>query len=220
MSIIGMRMSKVAPRKRFSEKKNKMELDQRQKHNKTLKFSLNALMIFFSIAWAAIEFFWRLPFTFGDVGGIYWFFYYFEKLSTPLATLAFVMTLLLVVIALVMRATKRDQYSSVAKNAGALFLTSLIIGIATFKPIQPAETLHLDALEIHGRLYYLTAYSTLDTNYALYRCDLIGIFCKQVYRSDDFMPRSFYAKLVHYPDTDELAVEVKNEGEIYRYKLP
>jgi len=110
--------------------------------------------------------------------------------------------------------------TSQTKSAGALFLASLIIGIATFKPIQPAETLHLDVLEIHGRLYYLTAYSALDTNYALYRCDSIGIFCKQVYRSHDFMPRWFYAKLVYYPATDELAIEVKNEGEIYRYKLP
>ena len=165
-----------------------MKLDEHQKHNKTLKFGLNALIIFFSITWAIIEFFWRLPFTFGNAGGIYWFLYYYEKLSSPLAILAFIMASLLFVVAVVMQATKRGKYSDLAKTAGALFLASLIIGIATFKPIQPAETRHLDTLEIHGRLYYLTAYSALDTNYALYRCDSKGIFCKQVYLSNDFMP--------------------------------
>ena len=196
-----------------------MELNQHRKHKKTLRFDLNTLIMFFSIAWTSIEFFWRLPFTFGDVGGVYWFFYYFEKLSTPLANLTFVMSVFFVVIALVMRATKSDQYSSVAKKAGVLFFASLFIGVAAFKLFQP-ETRHLDALKLNNNLYYLTAYSAFDTNYALYRCDSVGIFCKQLFRSSDFMPGWFYAKLVYDTKVNEVAIDVKDEGEIYRYKVP
>jgi len=196
-----------------------MKFDAHQKDNKTLKLRLNGLIIFLSTTWVIIEFFWRLPFTFGDVGGIYWLLYYFEKLSSPLAMLALVMTVLLIVITLVMRVTKRGQYSNIAKTTGALFLASLLIGIAAFKLFQP-ETRHLDTLKIHDNLYYLTGYSAFDTNYALYKCDAVGIFCKQVYRSSDFMPGWFYAKLIYYATIDEVAIEVKNEGEIYRYKLP
>lgn len=196
-----------------------MKLDARQKNNKTLKLSLNWLVTLFSIVWVFIEFFWRLPFTFGDIGGIYWLFYYFEKLSSPLAILALVLAVFLFIIAIVIRVTKRSNYSSIAKTAGSLFLASLLIGIAAFKFFQP-ETRHLDTLQTHGKLYYLTGYSAFDTNYALYRCDSVGIFCDQIYRSSDYMPRWFYANLVYYTTTDEVAIEVKNEGEIYRYKLP
>jgi len=197
-----------------------MNVNAHQKGNKPIKISFNGLIILFGIAWAVIEFFWRLPFTRGNVGGIYWFFYFFEKLSSPLTTLGFVTTLFFLVIVIVIHVIKKGSHSNIAKTVGALFLATSIIGIATFKPIQPDETQHLDALETHGRLYYLTAYSALDTNYALYRCDSKGIFCKQVYLSNDFMPLSFNAKLVYYPTSDEIAIDVKDEGEIYRHKLP
>ncbi|MCI0608728.1 MAG: hypothetical protein L0Z71_06665 [Anaerolineae bacterium] len=196
-----------------------MNVEANQKDPNPLKFSPNWLIILFGIAWAVLEFLWRMPFTVGDVGGIYWFLYYFEKLSSPLAILALIMTLLFGVIALVMRVTSHDQFSSIAKTAGALFLASLFIGVAAFKFFQP-ETRHLDTLKIHNKLYYLTAYSAFDTNYALYRCDSVGIVCRQLYRSSDFMPGWFYANLVYYATSDEVAIEVKNEGEIYRYKLP
>lgn len=173
--------------------RNKMNVNTHQKDNKSIKISLNGLIILFGIVWAVIEFFGRLPFTRGDIGGIYWFFYYFEKLSSPLTTLGLVTTLLFLVIAIVIHVIKKGGHSSNAKSVGVLFLVTLIIGIATFKPIQPDETRHFDALETHGGLYYLTAYSALDTNYALYKCDSKGIFCKQVYLSNDFMPLSFNA---------------------------
>jgi len=196
-----------------------MNVEANQKGTIPFKFSTNWLIIFFGIAWVVLEFLWRMPFTFGDVGGIYWLLYYFEKLSSPLAILALAMTLLFGVVAFVMRLTRHDQFSSIAKTAGALFLASLFIGIAAFKLFHP-ETRHLDALKIHDKLYYLTAYSAFDTNYALYKCDSVGIFCKQVYRSSDFMPGWFDAKLVYHAAATEIAIEVKGEGEIYRYKLP
>jgi len=196
-----------------------MNSDARHKDNKALKPSPYGLIILLGIVWFVIEFFWRLPFVGGDVGGIYWLLYFFEKLSSPMAILAFISTLLFVVIALVMRATKRDQYSGIAKTAGAFFFAGILIGIAAFKFFQ-SETRHLDSLKIHDKLYYLMAYSAFDTNYALYRCDSKGVFCRQVYRSNDFMPYSFDAKLVYYSATDEVAIETKNKGEIYRYKIP
>lgn len=191
----------------------------RQKDKKSIKISLNGLIILFGVAWAVIEFFWRLPFTFGNVGGIYWFLYYFEKLSSPLAKLALVITLLFVVITIVLRVTKRDQFSRIAEITGSLFLASLFIWIVAFKFFQP-ETRHLDALKVHDNLYYLTAYSAFDTNYALYQCDPIGVFCKQLYLSNDYMPGWFHANLVYYTTTGEVAIEVKDQGEIYRQNIP
>lgn len=196
-----------------------VNLDPHYKDNKTIKLGLNGLIILFGVVWISTEFFWRMPFTFGNVGGIYWFLYYFEKLSLPLATLALVITLLLSLTAIVIRITKRGNYLHIAKTAGALFLASLLLEIAAFKPFQP-ETRHLDTLRVHDQLYYLTGYSAFDTNYVLYKCDSVGIFCKQLFRSSDFMPEWFFAKLVYYSATDELAIDVNNEGEIYRYKLP
>lgn len=196
-----------------------MSIIVRRNDNKFFKMGLNGLLILFGIAWAAIEFFWRLPFTFGEKGGIYWFLYYFEKLSSPLATSAFTMTLILVVVAFAMRATKQVQYSNVAQTAGALFLASLLFGMAAFTLFE-TETRHLDTLKIQDQLYYLTAYSAFDTNYALYRCDSVGVFCRQMYRSTDYMPRWFHASLIYYATTSELAIEVKDQGEIYRKKIP
>src|SRR5215207_4825028 len=97
-------------------------MEANQKDTSPLKFSPNWLIILFGIAWVVIESLLRMPFTFGDVGGIYWLLYYFEKLSSPLAILALIMALLFSVIALVMRVKRREQFSSIAKTAGALFL--------------------------------------------------------------------------------------------------
>jgi len=201
-----------------------MNSDMHQSANKVQRLSLNRIIVIASFVYFVIEFLWQRLFTSGSIGGIYWLFIATEKLSLPLTILVFTLAIILLIIAIIMRLAKRDRYSSIAKTAGTLFLSSLLISgmllsVASFYMLS-AEIQHLDTLQSHNRLYYLTAYSAFDTNYALYQCDSVGIFCKQVYRSNDFMPKWFYAKLVYYAVTEEVVIEVKDQGEIYRHKLP
>ena len=197
----------------------------------TKRFSKNRNIWLIVLLLFGIEFVWKPAFISGKTIGIYWLFVLIDRaLFLIQSMLIFVLPILLglaIVLFLVfifMRFGKKDNYSLVGKISLASFICALFL-IAEF--LFSLTTFHFTSLRVQNKVYYLAGYDGFmyQAN-ALYRCDSLGIFCKQVrfWGGSTFMSGSVpnlskvHGILGFNKETSEIQIWLP-DGASYQYKV-
>lgn len=95
------------------------------------------------------------------------------------------------------------QHNTIPKTLGVFAVVGALVGGSLmFVNTNPFENVqHTDTLRSGGAIYHIGRVTTIDDNrfvneYALYKCDFIGIFCEQVVR--DMIPSVADGDLFQY----------------------
>jgi hypothetical protein len=125
------------------------------------------------------------PLFIGDhIPGIYWLFVLADATILPLAGIAGVAFIGVLIAGLVVRKRANDY------RLLTISITFLLCGLALLTavlPLMARNTVHMDSSQVHNHVYYLAAYPLFDVNYALFECDSLGLLCNQIYLSPDLM---------------------------------
>jgi hypothetical protein len=183
-----------------------------------LKYGLKRWIIGIGLVYLFIEFFWKFPFIWGRVPGIYWLFVFADKTAPQLIVIALGLALVLFLIYIVMKIIKIKGYFIVGELSLAFLICSVIL-VPTVFSWFPQNTIHVDSARIENQVYYLAVYPLFDLNYRLYQCDIAGVFCKRVFYSGD-ISAPIDAKLDYNTGNHTLSIVSKEVGVIYEYKLP
>jgi hypothetical protein len=130
---------------------------------------------------------WYSQFLFGKLPGPYWGLAAFSKSAPPLILLLIIFLPIAIVGMGLLRANQnRPGTSSLLYPLTA----SLLAGVLMLPACLPAvisPMSHIDTAEAGGQKIHLARIDALiDTNFALYSCDDLGLWCRQLYRSGDF----------------------------------
>jgi hypothetical protein len=83
---------------------------------------------------------------------------------------------------------------------------------------------HLDSIHVRQKTYHLAAYPMFDVNYGVYECDQMGLLCRSVYKSGDYLgPEAMRAHFAYDEMNGSLSVVVDawvQEEPIYSHKPP
>lgn len=173
-----------------------------------------ALALFYVLlGWA-----WKPRFAFGDAAGIYWLLIAFDWTALPLAGLALLAAVGLAIVWAVGALRRRRSGRRLGVSAGLVLLAAALLLGASF-PAIVSPWAPVDAARAGGRTFYLGATRALiDTNYALFECDRLGLFCRQVFRSGDVSSSgNVDGELRFDPETGELAMVVGAGEVVFRY---
>jgi hypothetical protein len=169
--------------------------------------------VYLAIAWL-----WKRAFIWGDSVGPYWLFVAMDWTVLPLTIASFVGFFSTAAVWLVRLVRREPSARSAALPSGLLLLASLVFLGACFPALISPMT-PLDSLRVHGRVYYLSGITALmDTNYALFECDGVGLMCQEVYRSGDYPPAPMRGELAFNDATNTLSIEVGEHGTIHTYR--
>lgn len=131
---------------------------------------------------------WSVEVLWAGVPGIYWLNVMWKLSPTPVGLLLILAALVLVVVGVVQLIQKKpgtfDRLFApaiIAIFAGVIIPFAGVFGWNWF----PQDTTRLD-----GRVYYTAAYTTfLESNFAAFECDPVGVLCHQVYFGRECTPQ-------------------------------
>jgi hypothetical protein len=154
------------------------------------------------------------------ISGIYWLFVLADETILPLAGMAGVAFIGVLIASLVQFARKRANGDRLLAISITLLLSGLAL-LTALPPFMARHTVHMDSLRVHNHVYYLAAYPLFDTNYALFECDSLGLLCNRIYLSPDLIgPETWPGTLTYQPDKNELSVNAGEEQGIFKYTPP
>ncbi len=182
------------------------------------KSKFSSWIVWFGVVFLLIESVWKMLFLWGLAFGAYWLFIFTDRITLPLIGITFGSTIILMLVCVVMFIARRGNHEVVGEWSLAFLLCALIL-VPTFFTWFPQNTIHVDTARIENQAYQRAVYPLFDLNYALYKCDPTGIFCRRVYRSGDILTR-IDAQLEYDTEKHTLSILSKEAGEIYTYELP
>ena len=172
-----------------------------------------------AVAYLAIAWLWKRAFIWGDSLGPYWLFVAMDWTVLPLTIVSLLGFFTASAVWLVRLVRRESSAHAAALPSGLLLLASLVFLGACFPTLLSPMT-PLDSRTVRGRVYYLSGITALmDTNYALFACDGVGLMCQEVYRSGDYSPAEpMQAELAYDEATNTLSIEVGEHGTIHIYR--
>ncbi len=166
------------------------------------------------------EWVWKPPFLAGRVPGLYWLFVAIDRIVLPFTGIALVGALSALIVALIFLAQKQTFGWQALGVGGALLVAGLAAG-STFLMIFAQNTIHMDRVRVRHHIYYLAGYPMFDTNYRLFECDVVGLFCMSRYTSGDLLgPAAWPGTLSYASETNTLSIIADEEGVIFTYSPP
>ena len=172
-----------------------------------------------AVVYLAIAWLWKRAFLWGDSVGPYWLFVAMDWTVLPLTIVSLLGFCTAVAVWLVRRVRRESSAHAAARPSG-LFLLASLVCLGACVPTLLSPMTPLDRLTVRGRVYYLSGITALmDTNYALFACDGVGVMCQEVYRSGDYAPAEpMQAELAYDEATNTLSIAVGDHGTIHRYR--
>lgn len=168
-----------------------------------------AVAFLFMAAYNAAAHWWYLDFIWGRKPGPYWLLMVFSWSPIPVGLLlVVVIPLALAGWSIWQRARKHPGPVRLRHVIPASIVGGLLIAPATFVlMITPFR--HADTLDAAGKRYHLAQIEALiDRNFAVYECDGLSLWCRQIVRSSDYPMSGSSAHFETDPSTGDLKVIV------------